>query len=125
MEVVFPDIPVPMTGFPEPGLLIVRGYEVGGLTMVVAVARGMLVPVNNGVLVLAGGLDVVKTVTLFITARLTFGPPAAFGTASKGLLIFGPLMDVAVVTGLPRIATPPVDLGGAKLGLGTVGILRG
>ena len=25
----------------------------------------------------------------------------------------------------PRIATPPVDLGGAKLGLGTVGILRG
>ena len=41
--------------------------------------------------------------TLFITARLTFGPPAAFGTASKGLLIFGPLMDVAVVTGLPEI----------------------
>jgi len=25
IEVVFPDIPVPMTGFPEPGLLIVRG----------------------------------------------------------------------------------------------------
>ena len=41
--------------------------------------------------------------TLFITARLTFGPPAAFGTASKGLLIFGPLIDVAVVTGLPEI----------------------
>ena len=63
MEVVLPDIPVPMTGFPEPGLLIVKGYEVGGLTIVVAVARGMLAPVNNGVLVLAGGLDVVKTVT--------------------------------------------------------------
>ena len=63
MEVVFPDIPVPMTGFPEPGLLIVRGYEVGGLTIVVAVARGILVPVNNGVLVLTGGLDVVRTVT--------------------------------------------------------------
>ena len=25
----------------------------------------------------------------------------------------------------PRIATPPVDLGGARVGLGTVGILRG
>ena len=33
IEVVFPAIPAPKTGFPEPGLLIVKGYEVGGLTV--------------------------------------------------------------------------------------------
>ena len=60
MEVVFPDIPI--TGFPDPGLFIVKGYEVGGLTIVVAVALGTLAPVKGG-FVFAGGFDVVKTVT--------------------------------------------------------------
>ena len=91
---------------PDPGLFKVRGYEVGGRTMVVAVALGTLPPVKG--VALLGGLDVVKTVTLFITAKLTDPDPVAaplpaLGTANRGRLVTWPaLMGVAEVAVFPR-----------------------
>ena len=66
MEVAPPA--TPPSGVAVPGLLIVKGYDVGGLIIVVAVALGTFAPVSG--VAFAGGVEV-STVTLFITAKLT------------------------------------------------------
>lgn len=125
MEVVFPAPTPPPKGFEEPGLLMVKGYEVGGRTIVVAVALGTLEP-GKGTF-LEGGLDVVNTVTLFITAKFTEEGELviALGTAKRGLFTGLARMGVAEVAVLLKMATAPVLLGLGFGGLGTLGILKG
>ena len=88
-----------------------------------AVARGIPPPAPSVTAGFAGGFDVVKTVTLFMTARFTcWGPLWAFGTAKRGREIeVWPRIGALVVTGPPKSGLGPA----VNVGLGTVGILRG
>ena len=120
-------------------VFIVNGNEVGGLIIVVAVARGT-VPAVRGV-PLAGGVLVNTVTLLFMTAKFTCCCwVVAFGTANNGGRETGPLRRLPPdgwLGAVPKMATgpeprPPELLGGPrgptarfKLGLGTVGIRNG